>query len=226
MQSLRIKLAVGVAVLGVAGVGTAAIAHDRARYDAFLTGYEESADDLHQRQRRVQGADQPRRGRDPLLAGLHRPVQRQRRRRRRPSRRRTSTSGAARQRRDLGLAVRLVDNRPPDGPAADCPARGPVTGHARRRPMSSGRAGRASRRWSSGSSCERCGRAWPTPTCTRPPSRRRDPRADLRRPRRSRPLTGIGRSLTRAPSREAIRTSPQRAKPARAEGPILPPRVG
>jgi len=41
MQSLRIKLAVGVAVLGVAGVATAAIAHDRSRMDAFLTGYQE-----------------------------------------------------------------------------------------------------------------------------------------------------------------------------------------
>ena len=33
MKSLRVKLAVGVAVLGVAGVGTAAIAHDRSRFD-------------------------------------------------------------------------------------------------------------------------------------------------------------------------------------------------
>src|SRR6478735_5036074 len=41
MNSLRVKLAVGVAVLGVAGVGTAAIAHDRSRFDASLTGYEE-----------------------------------------------------------------------------------------------------------------------------------------------------------------------------------------
>jgi hypothetical protein len=41
MKSLRVKLAAGVAVLGVAGVGTAAIAHDRSRFDANLTGYEE-----------------------------------------------------------------------------------------------------------------------------------------------------------------------------------------
>ena len=41
MKSLRVKLAAGVAVLGVAGVGTAAIAHDRSRFDASLTGYEE-----------------------------------------------------------------------------------------------------------------------------------------------------------------------------------------
>jgi hypothetical protein len=41
MKSLRVKLAAGVAVLGVAGVGTAAIAHDRSRFDARLTGYEE-----------------------------------------------------------------------------------------------------------------------------------------------------------------------------------------
>jgi hypothetical protein len=36
-----LKLAVGVAVLGAAGVGTAAIAHDRSRLDTFLHGYEE-----------------------------------------------------------------------------------------------------------------------------------------------------------------------------------------
>ena len=41
MKSLRVRLAVGVAVLGVAAVGTAAIAHDRSRFDASLTGYEE-----------------------------------------------------------------------------------------------------------------------------------------------------------------------------------------
>src|SRR5687767_879197 len=41
MQSLRIKLAVGVAVLGAAGVGTAAIAHDRSKFSAGLSGYEE-----------------------------------------------------------------------------------------------------------------------------------------------------------------------------------------
>src|SRR3954470_22608414 len=41
MKSLRVKLALGVAVLGVAGVSTAAIAHDRSRFDASLTGYEE-----------------------------------------------------------------------------------------------------------------------------------------------------------------------------------------
>ena len=38
---LRLKLAAGVAVLGVAGIGTAAIAHDNSRFDADLTGYEE-----------------------------------------------------------------------------------------------------------------------------------------------------------------------------------------
>jgi hypothetical protein len=41
MQSLRVKLAVSVVVLGAAAVGTAAVAHDRARFDASLTGYEE-----------------------------------------------------------------------------------------------------------------------------------------------------------------------------------------
>ena len=41
MKSLRVKLAAGVAVLGLAGVGTAAIAHDRSRFNAGLTGYEE-----------------------------------------------------------------------------------------------------------------------------------------------------------------------------------------
>jgi hypothetical protein len=41
MQSLRVKLAVGVAVLGVGGVTTAAIAHDRAKFRADMNGYEE-----------------------------------------------------------------------------------------------------------------------------------------------------------------------------------------
>jgi len=39
----RLKLAAGVAVLGVAGIGTAAIAHDRSRFDAGINGYEEVA---------------------------------------------------------------------------------------------------------------------------------------------------------------------------------------
>lgn len=38
---LRLKLATGVAVLGVAGIGTAALAHDNSRFAANLTGYEE-----------------------------------------------------------------------------------------------------------------------------------------------------------------------------------------
>jgi CHRD domain len=42
MKALRLKLAAGVAVLGVAGVATAAVAHDRSRFDASLTGYEET----------------------------------------------------------------------------------------------------------------------------------------------------------------------------------------
>jgi hypothetical protein len=41
MKSLRLKLALGVTVLGIAGVTTAAIAHDRSRLSANLTGYEE-----------------------------------------------------------------------------------------------------------------------------------------------------------------------------------------
>ena len=52
MKSLRVKLAAGVAVLGVAGVGTAAVAHDRSRFDAALTGYEEVPDALDGGQRR------------------------------------------------------------------------------------------------------------------------------------------------------------------------------
>jgi hypothetical protein len=39
---LRLKLAAGVAVLGLTGIGTAAIAHDNSRFDANLTGYEET----------------------------------------------------------------------------------------------------------------------------------------------------------------------------------------
>lgn len=41
MPSVRVKLAAGVAVLGIAGVSTAAIAHDRAKFRADLNGYEE-----------------------------------------------------------------------------------------------------------------------------------------------------------------------------------------
>ena len=41
MQSLRIKLAAGVAALGVAGIGTAAVAHDRSKFATGLSGYEE-----------------------------------------------------------------------------------------------------------------------------------------------------------------------------------------
>ena len=40
-MQLRIKLAAGVAALGIAGVSTAAIAHDRSRFEAGLSGYEE-----------------------------------------------------------------------------------------------------------------------------------------------------------------------------------------
>jgi hypothetical protein len=42
VQSLRVKLAIGVAVLGIGGVTTAAIAHDRAKFRADLNGYEET----------------------------------------------------------------------------------------------------------------------------------------------------------------------------------------
>src|SRR5688572_15151844 len=41
VRALRVKLAVGVAVLGAAGVGTAAVAGDRGGFRADLTGYEE-----------------------------------------------------------------------------------------------------------------------------------------------------------------------------------------
>jgi CHRD domain len=37
----RLKVAVGVAVLGIAGVGTAAIAHDRGRFEADISGFQE-----------------------------------------------------------------------------------------------------------------------------------------------------------------------------------------
>jgi hypothetical protein len=40
-MQLRVKLAVGVAVLGIAGVSTAAVAHDRAGFRTDLNGYEE-----------------------------------------------------------------------------------------------------------------------------------------------------------------------------------------
>jgi hypothetical protein len=40
-MQLRVRFAIGIAVLGVAGVSTAAIAHDRSRFQTALTGYEE-----------------------------------------------------------------------------------------------------------------------------------------------------------------------------------------
>jgi len=40
-MQLRVKLAAGVAILGIAGVSTAAIAHDRSRFETGLSGYEE-----------------------------------------------------------------------------------------------------------------------------------------------------------------------------------------
>ena len=51
-MQLRVKLAAGVAVLGIAGVSTAAIAHDRSRFEAGLSGYEELPRSL----RRASGA--------------------------------------------------------------------------------------------------------------------------------------------------------------------------
>ena len=54
----RLKLAVGVAVLGAAGVGTAAIAQDRIdRLEAFLHGYEEVPAVSIRRARLVRGVD-------------------------------------------------------------------------------------------------------------------------------------------------------------------------
>jgi hypothetical protein len=41
MRALRVKLAVGVAVLGAAGVGTVAVAGDRGGFQTELSGYEE-----------------------------------------------------------------------------------------------------------------------------------------------------------------------------------------
>lgn len=39
---VRLKVAVGLVVLGAGGIGTAAVAHDRSRLDAALSGYEET----------------------------------------------------------------------------------------------------------------------------------------------------------------------------------------
>ena len=40
-MNVRLKVAVGVAVVGIAGVGTAAVAHDRSRFGASISGFEE-----------------------------------------------------------------------------------------------------------------------------------------------------------------------------------------
>jgi CHRD domain len=42
---IRVKLAVGVAILGVAGVGTIAVANDRSRFSANIDGYQEVVGD-------------------------------------------------------------------------------------------------------------------------------------------------------------------------------------
>jgi hypothetical protein len=41
MRSLRVKLALGVAVVGVGVVGAVAVAHDRSSFAGFLNGYQE-----------------------------------------------------------------------------------------------------------------------------------------------------------------------------------------
>lgn len=40
-MNVRLKVAVGVTVVGIAGIGTAAIAHDRSRFSASISGFEE-----------------------------------------------------------------------------------------------------------------------------------------------------------------------------------------
>ena len=75
---------------GLAGVGTAAIAHDRSRFNASLTGYEEVPTLSTAGRRLLPGVDQPRPGRDPLHAQLPRAVRRAAAAG--ASRRRTSTS--------------------------------------------------------------------------------------------------------------------------------------
>ena len=76
MQSLRVKLAVGVAVLGAAGVGTAAVAHDRSRFDASLSGYEEVPAISTEANGSFKAQISRGQRRDPLHARLRRPVQR------------------------------------------------------------------------------------------------------------------------------------------------------
>ena len=171
MKSLRVKLAVGVAVLGVAGVGTAAIAHDRSRFDASLTGYEEVPTLSTQGGGTFKASIN--RGKDEIRYTLsyHGPFDAGRAG---PSRRPTSTSArgpstAASPRscaRTSATARRGRRRARPTGTVSGTITPAQVSG---RRP-------RASRPASSPSSCARCAPGRPTPTCTR----RRSPRGEIR----------------------------------------------
>ncbi len=120
MQSLRIKLAVGVAVLGAAGVGTAAIAHDRSKFSTGLSGYEEVPALSTLRPTASSGLGQPRPERAPVFAQLPRPVRRQRGGRDRDPGAHPSWRACG-QRRHLGVPVQQSRQRA--GGHAGVPAR-------------------------------------------------------------------------------------------------------
>ena len=88
MRGLRVKLAIGVAVLGAVVVAAAATAGDRGRLDTRLSGYEEVPAISTDAGGIVPRGDRARRRRDRVRAALRRPERAQ-------SDRRTSTSGSA-----------------------------------------------------------------------------------------------------------------------------------
>ena len=206
MKSLRVKLAAGVAVLGLAGVGTAAIAHDRSRFDASLTGYEEVPTLSTQGVGSFQASIN--RGRDEIRYTLsyRGPFDAQRGRERHPGAHPSRRAG--RQRRHHRVPVQQPRQRP--GGDAGVSGRGGQRerdDHARAGDRA-GDPGHRARRVRRARACAARRRG----LRQRPHDDergRRDPRPDRRRRRRSR----------RPP------LSPPRA-PAQRGRPILPPRGG
>ena len=195
MQSLRVKLAVGVAVLGAAGVGTAAIAHDRSvrRESLRLRG---GADALDAGCRDLRGVDQPRQDEIRYTLSYRGPFDANRQAGPSPrptsiSARAPSTAGSSRSCAATSATARRA--RRPARPRAR------VSGTITPAQVVGGAADQGiARERVRASSCGRCAPARRTPTCTRRRTRRRDPRPDRRRRRSSRPLLSPQRAPVNA----------------------------
>ena len=158
MTGLRVKLAIGVAVLGVVVTAAAAVAGSHNRLEATLTGLRGGPGDLNRRPRDVPGRDHGRRQRDPLRAAL-RPALSSRPAGAHPLRPEVG------QRRDLRLPVHEPGQRP--GRHAGVPG----AARPRHRHDPRGRRGRTDRPGDRGgraatSSSPRCARASRTRTST------------------------------------------------------------